>query len=100
LEIDMTRGGLSMSFHDTPFEVAEDRIDDLRREADVYRLASEARRGRRLRARLRRTLRRRAAAHRVAMIARAANSAIGALISPSWPTRDESRGHLPVRHAR
>lgn len=89
-----------MSFHDTPFELAEDRIDDLRREADVYRRASEARRGRRLRARLRRSLRRRAAAHHIATIARAANSAIGALISPSWPTRDGSHGTVPVRHAR
>jgi hypothetical protein len=96
----MTRGGLNMSFQDTPFEVAEDRIDDLRREAEMYRLASEARRGRRLRARLRRSLRRRAAAHRIAAIARAANSAIGALISPSWPTREESQRTVPVRHAR
>ena len=89
-----------MSFHDTPFEVAEDRIDDLRREADAYRLASEARRSRRLRTRLRRSLRRRAAAHRMATIARAANSAIGALISPSWPAREESDHTLPVRPAR
>jgi hypothetical protein len=89
-----------MSFHDIPYEVAEDRIDDLRREADVYRLASEARRGRRLRARLRRTLRRRAAASRVAAVARAANGAIGALISPPWPTAEESHRTLPVRPPR
>jgi hypothetical protein len=89
-----------MSFHDMPYEVAEDRIDNLRREADVYRLASEARRGRRLRARLRRTLRRRATASRMAAIARAANGAIGALISPAWPSVQESHRTLPVRPTR
>lgn len=89
-----------MSFHDMPYEVAEGRIDDLRREADVHRLASEARRGRRLRARLRRTLLRRAALRRMAALARAANGTVGALISPAWPGAEASCRNLPARHAR
>jgi len=89
-----------MSFHDMPYEAAEDRIETLRREADEYRLASEARRGRRLRARLRRTLRRRAALRRMAALAQAANGAIGALISPTWPSTEEQHRPLPLRPAR
>jgi hypothetical protein len=89
-----------MSFHDMPYEAVEGRIEDLRREADEYRLASEARRGRRLRARLRRTLRRRAALRRMAALARAANGAIGGLISPTWPSTEEQHRPLPLRPAR
>jgi hypothetical protein len=100
LETEMTGGGQEMSFHDMPYEAAGDRIEDLRREADEYRLAAAARRGRRLRARLRRTLRRRAALRRMAAAARAANGAIGALISPTWPSTEEQHRALPLRPAR
>jgi hypothetical protein len=96
----MTGGGWNVSFHDMPYEAAEDRIEDLRREADGYRLAFEARRGRRLRARLRRTLRRRAALRRMTALARAANGAIGALVSPTWPSTEEQHHPLPLRPAR
>ena len=84
-----------MSFHDMPQEVAEERIAGMRREADEYRRASGARRGRRAPARRRWSLRRQTAAIRLAAIARTANELIGAIISPPWPTTDE-----PHRYAR
>jgi hypothetical protein len=79
-----------MSFHDVPQEVVEERIERMRREADAYRRASQARRGRRARARRRWSLRRQAAAIRLSTLARTANELIGAIISPPWPTRDET----------
>jgi hypothetical protein len=79
-----------MSFHDVPQEVVEERIERMRREADAYRRASQARRGRRPRARRRWSLRRQAAAIRLSTLARTANELIGAIISPPWPTRDET----------
>jgi hypothetical protein len=80
-----------MSFHDLPYEVAEERVAGMRREADEYRRASEARQGRRQRARRRWILRRRAAATRLTAVARTVNEVVGAIISPSWPTEPQPR---------
>lgn len=80
-----------MSFHDMPREVAEERIEGMRREADAYRLASRVRRGRRQRVRRRWSLRRRAVAIRLSAVARSANQLVGAIISPAWPIADEPR---------
>ena len=80
-----------MSFHDLPYEVAEERIARMRREAEAYREASKVRRGRRLRARRRWSLRRQAIAIRLSDIARTANQLIGAIISPAWPASEEHR---------
>ncbi len=80
-----------MGFHDTSYEVAQERIEQMRREAEVYRRASEARHGRRSRARRRWNHRRRSVALRLAVVARTANQLIGAIISPAWPTGEEPR---------
>lgn len=80
-----------MSFHDLPYEVAEERMAGMRREADAYRRASEARQGRRSRAPRRWILRRRAAATRLAAVAQTVNEVVGAIISPGWPTEPQPR---------
>ena len=84
-----------MSFDDLTVEVAEERIAELRREAENYRLARGSRRSRRTRARRRWSLRREAAAAKIASGARIANEILGAIISPTWPTE-----HEPHRYAR
>jgi hypothetical protein len=87
-----------MSFHDVPQEVAEERIERMRREAEAYRLASEARRGRRSRARRRWSLRRQAVALRLCDLAHSANELIGEIISPAWPAGDQPRRYIrPTR---
>jgi hypothetical protein len=87
-----------MSFHDLPQEVAEDRMNGMRREADEYRRGLPLRRRRRERARRRWALRRHAAEVRLSSIARSANQVIGAIISPSWPTgEDPHRSPRPTR---
>jgi hypothetical protein len=80
-----------MSFHDLPYEVAEERIEGMRRDADEYRRASRARWGRRARARRRWSLRRQAAALRLSAIARTANEVVGTIISPAWSTSEAPR---------
>jgi hypothetical protein len=83
----------TMSFDHLPVDPAEERIDELLREADHERLVQEARRGRRQRAGLLRRL----LTPRLAATARAVNDVLGAIISPAWPTRDEPLP--PVRHS-
>ncbi len=78
-----------MSFHDLPFEVMEERVAGLRREAETYRIAHRALQARRARARRRWSLWRRATTTRLAATAKMANDIVGAIISPPWPTRDE-----------
>jgi len=80
-----------MSFHDLSYEVAEERIDGMRRDAEEYRHASQARRDRRARTRRRWSLRRQVAALRLSSLARTANAVIGAIISPAWPTSEPQR---------
>jgi hypothetical protein len=74
-----------MSLDHLPLDPAEERIDELLRDADHERLVREARRARRRRA----GLLRRVLVPRLAATARAANDVLGAIISPAWPTRDE-----------
>jgi hypothetical protein len=80
-----------MSFQDLPAEVTDERIVQMRREAEVYRRALPARRESRTRARRRWSLRRHAASVSLSTIARAANKALGAIISPAWPASDAPR---------
>jgi len=83
-----------MSFHDLQFDLAEERIEGLHREAESYRTARQTIRARRLRARSRRSLWRRSLWRRMVSTpltaaARMANDVIGATISPPWPTDGE-----------
>jgi hypothetical protein len=82
-----------MSFDDLTVEVAEERIAELRREAEDYRLARESRRSRRTRARRGWSLRREAAA-KIASGARIANEILGAIISPTWPAEHEPHRYV------
>lgn len=81
----------NVSFHDLSYEVAEERIDGMRRDAEEHRRASQARRDRRVRARRRWSLRRQAAALRLSTLARTANAVVGAIISPAWPSSEPQR---------
>jgi len=76
----------NMSFHDLPQEVIDERIAQMRREAEVRRLVGRTRQGRRTRSRRRWILRRQAAATRLAGIAQIVNEVVGSIISPAWPT--------------
>lgn len=80
-----------MSFQDLLGEVADERIEQMRREAEAYRRAMLARRERGSRAGRRWSLRRHAASSRLSAIARVANQAVGAIISPAWPASDAPR---------
>ena len=82
-----------MSFHDMPHEVADERIAQMRREAEVRGLVSRTRQGRRTRARRRWILRRHAASTRLAGIAQIVNEVVGSIISPPWPT-DQPRRYV------
>jgi hypothetical protein len=87
-----------MSFHDVPQEVADERIEGMRREAEAYRRAAAARRGRRSRAGRRWSLRRQAVALRLSALAHSANELLGEIISPAWPAGDEPRRYIrPTR---
>jgi hypothetical protein len=83
-----------MYFDDLNVEVTEERIAEMRREADEYRLGNGIRRLRRARARRRWTLRRDAATAKVRSVARIANEILGAIISPTWP--ESSHPHRPI----
>ena len=84
-----------MSFHDMPQEVAEERIAELRHDADAYRRSLPVRRARWSRARRRWSLRRRAVALRLSVVARSANESLGWIMSPSWPAGDQPRRYAP-----
>jgi hypothetical protein len=72
-----------MSFHDLQLDLAGERIEGLRRDADHYRLVHNARRAR---ARRRLSLWRKAIAPRLAATIQGVNDVLGAIISPAWPT--------------
>jgi hypothetical protein len=80
-----------MSFHDMPYEVAEQRIEDMRREAAAYRRAAQAHHGRRSRARGWWRLRGQAVTTRMSDFVRAANELVDAIIIPPWPTSEQPR---------
>jgi hypothetical protein len=84
---------MTMSFDHLPLDPAEERIEELLRDADHDRLVREARRARRRRAGLLRRL----LTPRLVATAQAVNDVLGAIISPGWPTRDEPLP--PVRHS-
>jgi len=75
-------------------EAAEERVAEMRREAEEYRLARGSRRSRRARARRRWTLRREAATAKMESVARIANEILGAIISPTWPTNSEPHRYV------
>jgi hypothetical protein len=83
-----------MYFDDLNVEAAEERVAELRREAEEYRLARGSRRSRRARARHRWTLRREAATAKMESVARIANEILGAIISPTWPTNSEPHRYV------
>jgi hypothetical protein len=75
--------GDNMSFHDLQADLAGERIEGLRRDADHYRLVHTARRAR---ARRRLGPWRRAIASGLAATIQGVNDILGAIISPAWPT--------------
>jgi hypothetical protein len=83
-----------MDFPDLNVEATDERIAEMRREADEYRLGNRIRRSRRARARRRWTLRRDAATAKVRSVARVTNEVLGAIISPSWP--ESPHPHRPI----
>jgi hypothetical protein len=83
-----------MDFADLNLEATEERIAELRREADGYRLGNRIRRSRRARARRRWILRRDAATAKMRSVARVANEVLGAIISPTWP--ESPQPHRPI----
>jgi hypothetical protein len=86
-----------MDFDDLTVSVAAERIAEMRREADAYRLAHQSRRSRRSRrsrAQRRWTLRRESVSAKMASGARIANEILGAIISPTWPTNSEPHRYV------
>jgi hypothetical protein len=75
---------MNMSFHDLQLDLAAERIEELRRDAEHDRLVSEARRARRRRL----GLWRKAIAPRLAATIQGVNDVLGAIISPAWPASD------------
>ncbi|HZD00594.1 MAG TPA: hypothetical protein VFA46_10505 [Actinomycetes bacterium] len=77
---------MTMSFHDLQVDLAEERIERLRRDADRHRLVTEARRARARRRRL--GLWRKVIAPGLAATVQGINDVVGAIVSPAWPTAD------------
>ncbi len=78
-----------MDFDDLTVEAAEERVAEMRREAEDFGLAREGRRSDRATARRRWPLGREAATAKLASVAQIANDILGAIISPPWPQDSE-----------
>jgi hypothetical protein len=84
-----------MNFHDLQLDLAEERIEGLRRDAGHHRPVHTARR---VRARRRLGLWRKAIAPRLAATIQAVNDVLGAIISPAWPT-GQAPAHPSLRQS-